>query len=394
MRQAIFAILLIALGAAGYYLYDRYAEVAFPAEKAQPAPVDDEDAPRQREVVALGRLEPARGVISVSAAPGEWVQELHVSEGDEVAEEGVSLGVLASHELRRVELEGLRAQLAAAHEEHKATLHVAEARVAQAKAAVQQAEGRTGQVALQEQEIELLEQEAQLAKSDYDQLAELAEEDADLVSEKQLQRQRMAWQAAQSEYEQATRSVDVSRRTAELAIDAARADLQAAQANLEQTQAAKSLEALAKQVEAAAAQERWARLPAPTCGTVLKVFLRPGEFITQTPILHLADLSQMVCVAEVFEADAKLIELGDTALITSSAFASPFDEKGIPGTVARIGQLVQAPGIESRDPLARADRNVVEVVVEIDPEDQATTAQAAELVGLQVSVKFLTTKSD
>jgi HlyD family secretion protein len=326
--------------------------------------------------------------------PGERVQKLNVAEGDVVEDEGASLGVLASHELRQVELEGLQAQLAAAEENQKAGLHVAKARLAQAQAALQQAEGQKEQGALQEEGINLLQQKAELARSDYEQLAELAQEDADLVSQKQLQRQRMAWQAAQSEYEQASRSLDVNRSAADLAIEAARADVLAAEASLQQTKAAKSIEALAKQVEAAAVQERWARLPAPTTGTVLKIFLRPGEFVTETPILQLAEVSRMVCVAEVFEADAKLIELGDAAVLSSSAFAAPFDQEGIAGTVTRIGQLITAPGIASRDPLARADRNVVEVVVAIDPGDVAATRQAADLVGLQVNVRFLTAQGD
>jgi HlyD family secretion protein len=391
MRQAILAILLVALGAGGYYLYDRFAQPDRPpAERPDGNGGNAAQRNGGREVVALGRLLPELGVISVSAMPGERVQRLNVSEGDVVADEGASLGVLASHELRQVELEGLQAQLAAAQETQKANLHVAEARLAQAQAALQQAEGQKEQAPLQEQEISLLQQRAELARSDYEQLAELAKEDPDLVTRNQLQRQRMAAQAAQSEYDQAVRSLEVSRQSAELAIEAARADVLAAEASLEQTKAAKSIEALAKQVEAAAVQERWARLPAPTTGTVLKIFLRPGEFVTETPILQLADLSRMVCIAEVFEADAKLIELGDEAVLSSSAFAAPFDQEGIRGTVTRVGQLITAPGIVSRDPLARADRNVVEVLVAINPDNEAATQQASALVGLQVNVRFLT----
>jgi HlyD family secretion protein len=328
-------------------------------------------------------------VISVSAMPGERVQTLSISEGERVAEAGASLGSLASHELRQVELDGLRAQLAAAEENQKASLHVAEARLSQAQAALQQAEGKVEQAALQEQGIDLLRQKAELARSDFEQLRELRQEDAELASEKQLARQKLAWQTAQSEFEQAERTLQVNRNSAALAVEAARADVLAAEATLQQTRAAKSIEALSKQVEAAAVQERWARLPAPSVGTVLKTFLQPGEFVTETPILQLADLSEMVCVAEVFEADAKLIDVGDAANISSSAFAAPFDQEGIPGTVIRIGQMIGAPGIASRDPLAQTDRHVVEVLIAIDPDNAAATEQASALVGLQVSVKFL-----
>lgn len=394
MRHAVLAVVLIAVGAGGYYLVDH---VLLPvlARADRPSLGDGEggDVPADREVVALGRLEPARGVVSVSAMPGERIARLDVSEGTEIAEVGQSLGVLASHELRRVELEGIRAQLAAAKESHKASLHVAQARVAQARASLQQAEGKVEQATLQEQEIAILAQRAELAKSDYDQLAELAADDADLVSPKQLQRQRLAWQTAQSEYEQAARSSAVNEKAAELAVQAAQADLAAAEANLEEREAAKSIEALEKQVESAALSEQWARLPAPTTGTVLKTFLRPGEFVTETPILQMADLSEMVCVAEVFEADVKLIGERDKVVLTSSAFGAPYDKTGIQGRVRRIGQLIAAPGIASRDPLARADRHVVEVLVEIDPQDEGATAQAAALVGLQVNVRFLTSPS-
>ena len=51
----------------------------------------------------------------------------------------------------------------------------------------------------------------------------------------------------------------------------------------------------------------------------------------------------------------------------------------------RIGQLVSTPGLQSLDPLARADRHVVEVRIELDGEG---SAQAANLVNLQVDVTF------
>ena len=283
MRLVFLAIVSIAVGAAGFYLVDR---VLLPAlggvDDASSRPAENGQASADRAVVALGRLEPANGVVSVSAVPGERIARLDVAAGDVVEEEGASLGMLASHELRQVELEGLRAQLAAAVEGQQASLHVAEARVAQAKAALEQATGNVEQAELQEQEIALVRQRADLARSDYDQLASLASDDAELVTSKQLQRQRLAWQSAQSEFAQAERSLVVNRKAADLAVEAAKADVLAAEANHEEKKSAKSIEALEKQIEAAALQERWARLPAPTTGVVLKTFLRPGEFVTET----------------------------------------------------------------------------------------------------------------
>jgi hypothetical protein len=50
--------------------------------------------------------------------------------------------------------------------------------------------------------------------------------------------------------------------------------------------------------------------------------------------------------------------------------------------------MVGSPGLTNRNPLAPSDRSVVEVVVAIDPADQAATAEAARHIGLQVTVEF------
>ena len=86
----------------------------------------------------------------------------------------------------------------------------------------------------------------------------------------------------------------------------------------------------------------------------------------------------------------------------SKAFRGRFaseetEEKGIWGTVEYVGNLVAAPGLQSRNPLAPADRAVVEVRIRLDSdpptagEDEdlrSSTQQAAELVGLKVKVEF------
>ncbi len=130
---------------------------------------------------------------------------------------------------------------------------------------------------------------------------------------------------------------------------------------------------------------------------MLKVFLQPGEFITQTPIVKLADLREMVCVAEVYEADVKEIEEGIGVTIRSPSFDGVFADGemdpetrirtgGMRGTVERIGSMIAPPGLANRNPLAPADRSVVEVRITID--DEQAVAHARSLVGLQVTVEF------
>jgi len=120
------------------------------------------------------------------------------------------------------------------------------------------------------------------------------------------------------------------------------------------------------------------------------------------PIMQLGDLSKMVCIAEVYEADVKELAVGQQVTIRSPAFSAPFADGdaennktagdanrqsgGIKGRVTRIGNLIASPGLANRNPLAPADRSVVEVRIEIT--DKAAIEHAAKRVGLQVTVEF------
>jgi HlyD family secretion protein len=114
------------------------------------------------------------------------------------------------------------------------------------------------------------------------------------------------------------------------------------------------------------------------------------------PIMQLGDLSKMVCVAEVYEADVKNLHVGQAATIRSPAFAGKYADGldpetgartgGMAGTVERIGNIIGSPGLANRNPLAPVDRSVVEVRVNID--EPEAIAEAARRVGLQVTVEF------
>jgi HlyD family secretion protein len=103
----------------------------------------------------------------------------------------------------------------------------------------------------------------------------------------------------------------------------------------------------------------------------------------------------MVCVAEVYEADVKNLKVGQAAVIRSPAFAGKFADGldpetkertgGITGKIKRIGGVIGSPGLANRNPLAPADRSVVEVRIALD---EAATEEASHRVGLQVTVEF------
>ncbi len=83
-------------------------------------------------------------------------------------------------------------------------------------------------------------------------------------------------------------------------------------------------------------------------------------------------------------------------MIRSPAFSGDFADGinpetkertgGMKGRIERIGGMIGSPGLANRNPLAPADRSVVEVLVAI--EDPAAIAEAARRVGLQVTVEF------
>lgn len=377
-----------------------------PVESTPEERVDQTDA-GPRSVVALGRLEPAGGIVAISAIPGERLLEYAegVAEGAEVPS-GSELARLASYDLRDQQLLALEARkrLASAKREHE--LAVARTQLDQARAALAQAEAKLQEVRSQEGKLDSLAEAASIAGEDYRLLAELQQQDPDLVTTHQLRKQRSASEQAASELDALQQNFPLGLAAAQRGVEAAEANVRLAEANIEMLTAADETEVLTLELATAEKTRDQSKLVAPgkpgdpTEYTVLKKYLAPGEFITQMPVLEIADLSQMVCIAEVYEADVKEIRLHQKATIESAAFSKHYPD-GLRGVVQRIGAIVSSPGLTNRNPLAPSDRSVVEVVVSIDNDlsqgaegasadgaPPTATEEAASRVGLQVTVRF------
>ena len=130
-------------------------------------------------------------------------------------------------------------------------------------------------------------------------------------------------------------------------------------------------------------QLRESAMPAPASGTILKIYSSVGETIGRKPVMQIADLEHMVCIAEVYESYLKDIKVGQPANLQSSAFE---DGVVVTGSVKSIGRLIHGAELKELDPFAKSDVRVVEVTVEIDPGQ--STEQAARLVNLQVEVEI------
>jgi len=371
-----------------------------------------------RNIFALGRLEPAGGIISISAGiPGERLKQFDpdVQEGALAPKDGI-LGLLGSYDLRSRELDALQTQLALAKKQAERRQSLAGVQVLQAQATWKEAVAKKKQLQARSAEVQQGEQPGVLiealaiAKAEYDSLERLSETDPELVTPHQLRRQRNARDRAASDLNVAIASHGPALQAATLAVEAAKQSWVLAQTNerdvIDETEALVKQIAVAKQALAQSVlwgpdvdpstfeitdevRQSGICQPGGEAGkyTVLKILLRAGESVTGMPIMQLGNLKQMVCVAEVYFADAKNIRPNQSVTITSHAFDSKF-AAGIPGTVESISSMVASPGLSNRNPLAPVDRSVVEVRILIDPNNQDAIDQAAKRVGLQVTVRF------
>jgi len=121
---------------------------------------------------------------------------------------------------------------------------------------------------------------------------------------------------------------------------------------------------------------------APIAGTVLRTLLRPGEtfsVMVPQPILRLADTSRLRVRAEVDERDVARVFAGQRVVVRGDVWP----DRGVPGRVGRIGSQMGRKTVRSGDPAEKRDRDVLEVLVDLDHADPRL------VVGLRVTALFL-----
>lgn len=374
-------------------------------------------------VAALGRIEPARGIIRVGAPSIEGAVP-RAEAVSVVAGQGVAKGEL----LATLDVWGvLEERLTVAQTEHlAAAAGVAEAEAGLAKldaeidAARSDAETHAAREALIQQRQ--LEAAAALVEAEANRTLELARHDAGTEeisarlrslqkilkdedpprSERvDLDHQIRVLQAqllGQSEVRHALSArlnaavaragatVDSARSdalVASAALHAAKYHLRAVEAESSQldtlVDAARARTETAKAaVKLAETQRDRAKVTAPTNGTVLKVLTRAGELVGPDGICLLADLSAMIARVEVYIDDVQKIAIGQRATLSGPAFRQPLS-----GTVRSIEPIVGTALSHSEDPTRFTDRRVVAVVIEIDEAERA-----AQLSGALVSARI------
>ncbi|MGI8980645.1 MAG: efflux RND transporter periplasmic adaptor subunit [Pirellulaceae bacterium] len=341
-------------------------------------------------VVALGRLEPASGVVDVLAALGDRVEELTPKEGDAV-EAGKEIGHFESRTLRQLEVALAMTQLQESESRMTAELDAAQKKLASAKIGEEGgAELAELDVESQAAQIELLKLHRDQAKADLARLEKLQNTPTELVSKQEVEHQTLAAKKAAEEVGASQAALERIKKGSALKQKSAAADRTAAEAGIEQARRAFPIDTLKQQLALAQERLKQATLTAPVNGTVLKIYTPKGSSVTQRPVLQIADLTQMVCIAEVYDNEIHRIRQQQEVTIESKTFQDASGKpKVLHGQVSRIGRTVASPALKAIDPYAPVDRHVIEVRIDIRPED---IPQAARFINLQVDVKFASTK--
>ena len=279
-----------------------------------------------KSVAALGRLEPAGGIVRLGlpstpeAISGAVVTRIHVERGadvkaGQVLAEADTIPVLKAH------LAEARADLETARRDAVASVSLAEEACVLAEVAARQSR----------RQDELLQR-----RLTSDDVAEQSKGNAE-AGAATCKARRAAASVAQSRI--ASADAAVTRQQAEL--------------------------------------DR-AYIRAPFAGRILDVHTHVGELVGAHGVFELGRVDQMVAIAEVYETDIRHVRVGQKARIKSDALAGD-----LTGTVARIRPKVQKLDEIGTDPAARKDARIIEVEIKLDD-----SAPAASLSLLQVEVEI------
>lgn len=303
------------------------------------------------DVVALGRLQPAGGLVSVALPQGAGdarVDRVMVAEGD-IVSEGDVLAVLDSLVLYQSALTSAESTLAI----RRAALAQARVQVAATEAELG-AQARGAEATLAAAERELARVKSLLERGTTTQaILEAAERAAD-TARADLDRLR----AALTRYRPGPEGTQVD-------IAVAMAELAAAQAAAEQ--ARRDLDR--------------GRVLAPRGGTIIEVAARAGERPPANGLLQMGDTSRMEAELEVFQTMVPRVAVGQAVSLVSGVLG----DEPLTGTVARIGTLVGRQSVTADDPAANTDARVLRVTVTLD---EGSSARAAAYVNLEVVARI------
>jgi HlyD family secretion protein len=339
-----------------------------------------------RQINAQGKLLPARGIAKLSGMPGDRVVSILVKPGDPIGKDQ-PIAVLKSDSIKRLELEAAelkleesKASLETKRRELDLSLSIAKSRVVAAEQAIDLAQKQVEMAKQSERQLPVLRQQINSLRRLRDDPLTSA-----VVGRIELESREIEFEKASSVSQQSMLGADSTFQQSKMQLEQAAKSLEAAEFARASIEVNSPLAPFEKQIELLKMQLAESTIRAPYDATVVTILTEVGERITTLPIAEIADLSTMVCVAEVFEADVGRIQLGDVAKLKSSALS-----RDLEGKVMRIDRVVGGSQLRSPNPMARTDFRSVGVWIELDP---TNSSLAADRLQLQVDVAITTTSN-
>ena len=383
-KWKIFLAVSIALsaGLGSFYSFSKLKEKPTTPVASTPIP-SPQPTPTKFAVTALGRLQP-QGKITYLSAPnsinGVRVEKLLVVEGEQV-KAGTTLAYLENYGRSK-----------AAIKQAFDKLLIAKAKLAQVKAGAKPGEIKAqqatitrlqsqlkGEIAAQTATITRLEAEVENAQKESDRYQKLQKDGAvstSIADTKALELKRVKQQLTEAEA-----TLTRTKNTLQDQIKEATARLNSIKEvrSVDIALAASEVKSAETAIKQAKADHELTYISSPIDGRVLKIHAKNGEVIATSGFAEIGKTSTMNVIAEVYQTDIQKVNLGQKAIITSSAFPGK-----LAGTVKEIGWQVDKQSIFSISPNSDTDRRIVEVKISID--DPADSQKVSRLTNLQVDV--------
>jgi len=335
----------------------------------------ESNKPKAYQVFAQGRLLPARGMVRISALPGDRIEEISVKPGQPISH-GAMIAKLQSFGLKSLELEAASLKLVEAKallevKRMEAALQLDAAKLRQQSASIQlkQALAQRQQATEGIAQVDsLTKQIATLERLRNDPLTRAA------IGTIELETRRNEMQRATSINEQAVLASNHAVELSELQMEQAERMMISASESLTLVDQGSPVASLEKQIEILKEQVRQSQLLSPLDGFVISVNAEVGERVGQLPLAEVADLSEMACMAEVHESDVGKLAIGNRVELRS-----PSIQRTLTGTVSRIDRVVGSVQMRSPNPMARSDFRAVPVWITIDPNDVEVASRRLQL---------------
>lgn len=342
----------------------------------------------RRAVVGQGTLQPRLGPVSIgSPLAGSQIQTVAVKVGDVV--KAGDLLIQLDPATAEQELEIAQAQKKDALQRQELETELAQQRLASAQLALRQAQdSQELELSAQQKQVDVAELKVRQAETELEQLTPLSTGADPIISAQKVKQQQLLKQLSLAERDAAHVARKRLEQSLQFQLQRSQAEQTAAMSALRQAELGTSLELLDARIALAKLKLAQTRVTAPFAATVLNVVAHPGELVAQQPLLEIANLEDLICIAEVDVSDVPLLRAGQTAEITSPAF---YGAK-LSGIVEQVGAGAGSPTMRQLDPRQPLDRTVTRIRLRVDAAEAARALGTEDsnlvLVGLRVDVEF------